>query len=100
VIDAVLDKTIDKIRVKIRYLSGRECYVMDRPSLTPATIDPVRVSVPAARCASNMLIPILTMSDRRSPSCVAHDLPRLADKCVPGVAAVIDDVVKRFEGPV
>jgi hypothetical protein len=24
-------------------------------SLTPATIDPMRVSVPAARCASNML---------------------------------------------
>jgi hypothetical protein len=30
VIDAVFDKTIEKIRVKIRYLSGRECYVMDR----------------------------------------------------------------------
>jgi hypothetical protein len=30
VIDALLDKTIEKTRVKIRYLSGRECYVMDR----------------------------------------------------------------------
>jgi hypothetical protein len=51
----VLDKTIDKIRVKIRHLSGREGYVMDRFLPNPATIDPMRVSVPAARCASNTL---------------------------------------------
>lgn len=36
VIDAVLDKTIDKIRVKIRYPSGRECYVMDRLLADPS----------------------------------------------------------------
>jgi hypothetical protein len=72
VIDAVLDKTTDKIRVNIRYLSHRVLYYWSASSLTPATSTPCRVSVPAARCASNMLIPILTMSDRRLPSCVGR----------------------------
>lgn len=29
-----------------------------------------------------------------------HDAPRLFDKLVPGEAAVVDDVVMRFEDPV
>jgi hypothetical protein len=55
VIDAVLDKTIDKIRVKIRHLSVVSVMLWTASSLTPATIDPMRVSVPVARFASNML---------------------------------------------
>ena len=33
-------------------------------------------------------------------ACDGHDFPRLIDKRVPGVAAVVDDVVEGFENPV
>jgi hypothetical protein len=29
-----------------------------------------------------------------------HDLPRLIDESVPGVAAVVDDIVEGFEDPI
>jgi hypothetical protein len=48
------------------------------------------------------LIPILTLSDPGCPVAAGdgHDFPRLIDEGVPGVAAVIDDIVEGFEDPI
>ena len=47
------------------------------------------------------LIPILTMIDRRSPNRDdGHNFPWLINERVPGEAAVIDNLVERFEDSV
>src|SRR5262245_48657409 len=48
------------------------------------------------------LIPILRLSDLRLPNRGGrwHDFPRLIDERVPGVAAVIDDIVEGLENSV
>ena len=47
------------------------------------------------------LIPILRLTDLTHDRPIAagdgHDFSRLVDERVPGVAAVIDNIVKRFE---
>src|SRR5262249_48372285 len=81
------------------------CLTASRKQASPASasrsISAIAASS-ASTCCTCRLIPILRLPTCDCPIAAGdgHDFPRLIHERVPGVAAVIDDVVEGFENPV